>query len=153
MATVPKTGLAAAMRAIMRKKKRVFTPKDIHGLLVLAASDNKIRSTLRDFIRRGEVVRVSPGRYRYDSAHTGGRRSPLTQKIYKAMYVSSRFAVSDIQRLTGQKDRGYIDRIVRRLDKQGRFQKVGRRRCIHGAGAETLWRIKDPQRFRIEVME
>ena len=152
MATVPKTGLAATMRAIMREKKRPFASKDIHGLIP-GASYNKIRSALTDFIERGEVVRVSPGKYLYNGPHSSGRRSPLAQKIFKAMYVSSRFAVSDIQRLTGQEDRGYIDRIVRKLKKSGRLQQVGRRRCIHGAVAETIWRIKEPQRFRIEVME
>ena len=152
MVTVPKTGLAAKMRAIMREKKRPFTPKDIHSL-VPGASYSKVRSTLTDFLRRGEIIKVAYGRYRYDGIHTGGRRSPLAQKIYKAMYVSNQWAVSDIQRLAAQEDRCYIDRIVRKLKKSGHLQQVGRRPCTHGAGAETIWRIIDRQKFRVEVME
>ena len=155
MATVPKTGLAGRIRAWARERRRPFKPSQVCDGLGIAPGPerDKVRCALPDFLKRGEIERIATGRYRYNRAWGDKRQSPLKQKIFKAMYVSSRFAVSDIQRLTGQTGRCYIDRVMKELKDNAWLQRVARRPCTHGAGAETLWRIADPQRFRIEVME
>jgi hypothetical protein len=158
----PKTGLAARMREWMKEQIRPFTKRDVY--IGLGIEDPAERSTLRnavpDFEVRGEIILQPPdkrirrqdvNRYRYNNAWKGGQKGSLQPRIYKAMYVSGTFAVTDIQRLCDQ-DRDWIDRIVRRLRRSGHLAIVGRRLCAHGAGAEALYHVTDRDKFRLEVM-
>jgi hypothetical protein len=113
-------------------------------------------------IRRQDI-----NRYRYNPAWKGGQKGTLRPRIYKAMYVSGTFAVTDIQRLVSNNGdtlpqgvpiihvpniRSWIDKIVRRLRRSGHLAVVGRRPCAHGAGAEALYHVADRDKFRLEVM-
>jgi len=159
---VPKTGLADLMRVWMKARIRPFTKRDIY--IGLGIDDPDLRATLRnavpDFQRRGEIILLPPdkrirrqniNRYRYDAAWKGGQKGELRPKIYKAMYVSGTFAVTDIVRLTDEK-RDWIEKVTRRLVSEGHLQKVARRLCAHGAGAETMYHVANRDKFRLEVM-
>lgn len=76
----------------------------------------------------------------------------LNRKIFKAMYVSGQFAITDLQRLTGLQDRAWLDKITRQLKKDGHIQQINRRRCAHGAGAECIYHIVHRDKFKLEVM-
>lgn len=151
------------MRDWMKAQKGAFTACRLCDALGVNGSDDRdaVRRDLHDFLKRGEIERApdqrirrqNPGRYRY--VHTwrkGAKDTPLKAKILKAMYVSGSFAVTDVQRLSGAPRRSFIDKLVRRLETEGRLKKVGRRPCAHGAGAEQIYHIADRDRFRIEVM-
>ena len=159
----PKTGLASRMRAWMKAQTRPFTKRDVYlGLGIESPADRAIaRNAVPDFERRGEIVLQPPdkrirrqdvNRYRYNASWKGARKGSLQPRIYKAMYVSGLFAVTDIQRLTDLK-RDWIDRVVRRLRRSGHLSVVGRRPCAHGAGAENIYHVANRDKFRLEVMQ
>jgi hypothetical protein len=163
----PKTGLAGRMREWMKAQRRPFTKRDVY--IGLGIDDPADRSTLRnavpDFESRGEIILQPPdkrirrqniNRYRYNPAWQGGQKGALKPRIFKAMYVSGTFAVTDIVRLCNRPEeeisRAWIDKTVRRLRRSGHLAIVGRRLCAHGAGAEALYHVADRDKFRLEVM-
>lgn len=159
---IPKTGLADRMRAWMKAQKRPFTKRDVY--IGLGIDDPKLRATIRnaipDFEHRGEIVKQPPdkrnrrqgvNRYHYSHEWHSPQKGSLKPRIFKGMYISGTFAVTDIVRLTDQ-NRDWIEKAVRKLVVDGHLEKVGRRLCAHGAGAETLYHVKNHDRFRLEVM-
>ena len=169
---VPKTGLAAIMRDWMKsltgtKAQRRFSVEQMcDALAVPTGRDHQnVARTLGDFVRRGEVTvcetkkhnRRQPARMVRQYLYLGDWRKilkgKLNRKIYKAMYVSGEFAVTDLQRLTGLQDRAWLDKITRRLKKDGQLQQVRRRLCAHGAGAEKVYHIVNRDKFKLEVMQ
>ena len=138
------------------------------ALEIPAGKRDPIYQALQDFVRRGEVVPLGPGghdpnsqnsgscppmaRYAYNRGWRRVHKGVLSRRIYKAMYVAGQFAVTDILRLAEAPGRNQVDKITRRLRREGHLQPVGRRLCAHGAGAETIYHIGDRDRFRREVM-
>jgi hypothetical protein len=167
LSKAPKTGLAGRMREWMKAQSRPFTKRDVYlGLGIESPADRAtLRNAVPDFSLRGEIILLLPDkrnrrqdfkRYRYNPYWKRGQKGALRPRIFKAMYVSGTFAVTDIQRLCQTPDedldRTWIDKIVRRLRREGYLSPVGRRLCAHGAGAETLYHVADRDRFRLEVM-
>lgn len=160
---IPRTGMTARMRAWMQAQGNLkFTPVQVSsGLdLPLGIERDKLRRIMGDFIRRGEIIQSLDKRkrrqfvYRYNHQWKRKPQGTINKKVYKAMYVSvGSFAVTDIQRLSGEQKRSNIEKIVRMLVLGGYLQKVGRRLCSHGAGAENLYRVTNRDRFRLQVME
>jgi hypothetical protein len=172
---IPKTGLADRMRTWMKAQTRPFTRRDVY--IGLGIDDIAQRATLRnavpDFERRGEILLQPPDkrirrenlkRYRYNAAWKSPEKGALKPRIFKAMYVSGTFAVTDIQRLVSNSGntvrqgdpmistRAWIDKVVRTLRRSGHLAIVGRRLCAHGAGAEVLYHVANRDKFRLEVM-
>lgn len=160
-----KTGLAVSMRDWMKartgtKPQRRFTIGQICEALVITQGyqHQKVANALYDFERRGEISsrfnqKHNRRQYFYNSEWCKEKRGKQNQKIYKAMYVSQSFAVTDIQRLSGVAIRASIDKIVRRLKKGGYLQQIARRLCAHGAGAEKLYHIINRDKFKLECMK
>lgn len=158
--TKGKTGLARRMRAWMRSRRGVFTSAALcNGLGAVGTNERApIQNAIWDFIRRGEVTTVRYNsnqrqKYRYNHTWKPKAKGVLNRRIFKAMYVSTSFASSDLERLVGGATRNHIEKTVRRLSSQGYVTRTGRRPCIGGTGAEAVWRIIDRDRFRREVME
>ncbi len=160
--TAPKTGLAGRMREWMKAHSGAFTKRDVYlGLGIESPADRStLRNAVPDFEARGEIISLPPDkrirrqdikRYRYNVEWQGAQKGSLRPRIYKAMYVSGTFAVTDIQRLCDM-DRAWIDKTVRRLRRSGHLALVGRRLCAHGAGAEAIYHVTDRDKFRLEVM-
>jgi hypothetical protein len=161
---IPKTGLAGRMRDWMKSRtgnrcQRRFTITELCAELgIQPGKDHQsARNTMLEFCRRGEVesyFRKKHKRRQYVYVHdwTRANQGKQNQRIFKAMYVSTSFAVTDIQRLSGVKERDWIDKIVRRLKKGGYLQQIARRICAHGAGAEKLYHIINRDKFKLEVM-
>ena len=172
-----KTGLAARMREWMKAQERPFTKRDVYlGLGIASPADRAtLRNAIPDFARRGEIILQPPdkrnrrqdiNRYAYNAAWRSAQKGSLSPRIFKAMYVSGTFAVTDIQRLVSGtaedmgadlksipiSSRAWIDRIIRRLRRSGHLAIVGRRPCAHGAGAEALYHVANRDKFRLEVM-
>jgi len=154
---IRKTGLAIQMRKIMIERGH-FTAGNLcedlknHGYL-----REQIASTLADFLKRGEICKISDKRilrqkYSYNTNYGPKRGSPEKDKVIKAIYVSGSFVVKDIERLSGQ-NQNYINKILRRLKARGFVQVTGKRTCAHGRGAELIWRVVDRTRFKIGVIK
>jgi predicted DNA-binding protein YlxM (UPF0122 family) len=162
---MPKTGLANNMREWMKARvgtilQRRFTMREMAEALSVSSSDarTKLRDALKDFIARGEVkVLIYKKHKRRQNIYIHDWRKDLkgdlNKKIFKAMYISQSFSISDIQRLTGIKDRHYLDRITRKIKQEGHLQQIARRHCIHGAGVEKIYHIMNRDRFNLEIMK
>lgn len=165
----PKTGLASLMREWMSMQRKPFTVGMIAGALSIppGASCDHIHNAVRDFARRAEIFPAASSLRRTKSGHPGPmqtfyaynpgwhrvHKGTLNKRIYKAMYVSGTFTLSEIQRLSEAPDRSWLDKVTRPLRKDDLIRPVGRRLCAHGSGTETVYYIPDRDRFRLEVMK
>jgi hypothetical protein len=112
-----------------------------------------LKRALRDFEARGEIAQTPSGLIKYNHAWRRSDKSPLKDKILRAMYVQGRdFSSTDIRRLVADAEKSYVEKSIRRLLRNGYLLRVGRRLCGHGSGAEWLYNIADRVRFRIDVM-
>jgi len=149
------------MRAWMIAQAKPWTVTEMCDALGIPPGKERerMRNGMPEFIARAEVVRVGYAKkqirrqivYAYNRAYRRIQKGTRNQKIYKAMYVSGTWAVTDIHRLAGG-ERSYLDKLLTRLRRDGFVRPVGRRGCAHGAGAETIYHIPDRDRFRREVM-
>jgi hypothetical protein len=159
----PKTGLASRMRAWMSGRRHAFTTAMICDALAIPPGRARERaaSTLADFIARAEVIPLGPDRrrrngvpfYRYNPAWHRAHKGTLNQRIYKAIYVNGTFSAPEIRRLAEAPEASWVVKTIRALAKRRLICKVGRRKCAHGIGAETVWHIPDRDRFKLEVMK
>jgi len=112
-----------------------------------------LRCALRDFEARGEIARTPSGLIKYNHAWKRAGKSPLKDRMLRAMYVQNKeFASTDIRRLVPDAEKSHVEKTIRRLLANGHLQRVGRRLCAHGIGAEWLYTIPDRVRFRVDVM-
>lgn len=163
---IPKTGLASRMREWMEAQTGAFTSMQLcDGLDITRGTErDKVRTSLGDFIRRGEIARKTDKRKRrqHSSCYIYVKRPEIVfeggqvqEKIFKAMRLLSfheAFAVTDIQRMTGT-DRNYIDKLTRRLVKAGHLKHDGYRSRSASYGREAVYRVVNTDRFRVEVMK
>ncbi|MCE5212138.1 MAG: hypothetical protein LLG40_11335 [Deltaproteobacteria bacterium] len=166
---IPKTGVATIMRDWMKARKgtiteRKFTTKEmgyalaimqVTGEIPIILNDRaRMRDALKDFIKRGEVkvITYKNRKHRYFIYVPDFNRELkdiINKKIFKAMYVSGTFSMTDIKRLTHLKDRNYLDKIARKLSKDGYLQAISRRN-LTGGGRETVWHIVNRDKFNLE---
>jgi len=150
-----KTGLAGRIRAELMKSSR---PRSLSSLsrdlgMEHGQARQTMRSALRDFEARGEISRTPSGLIKYNRAWKRADKAPLKSKILRAMYVQGgSFASTDIRRLVPDAEKSHVEKTIRCLVADARLQRVGRRPCAHGPGAEWLYTVPDRVRFRVEVM-
>jgi hypothetical protein len=165
---IPKTTLAKRMRDWMQLRscsiveRRFYSRQLYEGIGIPKGYERqKARNALTDFVARGEVTfrfnrKCNRRHYLYNPAWKRKQKGKINKKMFKAMYVSASFAVTDIVRLVGikeQKDRNWIDKKVRRLIKEGYLQQISRRLCAHGSGAEKVYRVVDRDKFKLELLK
>jgi predicted transcriptional regulator len=160
---IPKTGLAKRIREAMSAQV-MFTSQQLCDALGTppGTERDRVYRAINDFIRRGEVTKVTDRRrkkqivvYRYRKVELFDRSDEYKQKIYKAMRLMSfhgPFALSDIQKMTGL-DRSYIDKLAKKLRKSGRLAFYGYRKRSSSYGREAAYQVIDTDRFRVEVMK
>ena len=161
---IPKTGLTARMREWMQVRTgstgaRRFFARELYEALRIPPGHEreKTRKTLEDFLTRGEVTfRFNKKRnrrhYLYNRQWCKAQKGEIKRRMLKCMYVSPVFAMTDIRRLAGIKDRHWIGRTIRKLLAHGYLQQIGRRLCAHGAGAEKIYRVVNRDIFKLEMM-
>jgi hypothetical protein len=163
---IPKSGLASRMRAWMETQQRSFTPTQLCEALDIAPGKGRerVRSSLADFIKRGEIAKKNDKRKRRQNYSSyvysktpaiGFEGGKVQEKIFKAMRLLSfhnPFSVTDIQRMTDT-DRNYIDKLTRRLVQAGHLKHEGYRSRSSSYGRESVYRVVNTDRFRVEVMK
>ena len=132
----------------MREQKRPFTSQQVRDGIRINADRDAVRSAIRDFVRRGEVIPHGHSHL----AYVTGWKSPyqglsMRSKIVKAMYVSGRaFTAADIKKLSECPDINYVQKTIRKLQRSGHLHSAGKHR------AWTLYRVKSMEKFKVEVM-
>jgi hypothetical protein len=161
---VPKTGLSSRMRDWMKartgtKAQRRFTIAQICEALGIeeGKQHQAVANALTDFISRKELISYENkkhNRRQFLYVHDWRKelKGKINRKLFKAMYVSQDFSVTDIKRLTSLADRNWIDKVVKKLKKEGYIQQISRRLCAHGAGAEVVWHVVNRDKFNIELL-
>jgi len=163
---IPKTGMASRMRKWMETQSGTFTSAQLCDALDITPGNerDKVRNTLCDFLRRGEIAKRTDKRKRrqHSSLYVYTKRPGIVfeggkvqEKIFKAMRLLSFhdvFAVSDIQRMT-EADRNYIDKLTSKLTQSGHLKKDGYRSRSSSFGREAVYRVVNTDRFRLEVMK
>ena len=155
----PKTGLASRMREWMSKQRRPFSVAQMCDALGIPSGKEreKVRNAIPDFISRAEIFPAKRIRrqtfYGYNPKWFRINKGTLNKRIYKAMYISGTFTLSEIQRLSEAPDRSWLDKIARALKKGGHITQIGRRMRSNGIGVENVYHIPDRNRFRLEVMK
>jgi len=102
---------------------------------------------VQDFVRRGEMVRIAPGRYRYRPLRP--RRSAM-DVIWHLVRSNRRFDLDDIERLSGAKRvtvQEYIGYLVRAgfVKREGR----GRYRLVKDPGPKVPVNTGEGKRARL----
>lgn len=98
-----------------------FSPADIADAINLQTfrDRRRIKNMLRDFLRRGEMERIAPGRYRYN-----GKAAPRTKMdiIWHLIRSHRRFTAAELERLSGAK-RNTVREYLRCLQALGYLAK------------------------------
>lgn len=177
MDEIVKAGLSTRMREWMSARTRPFYFAQMcDGLdIPLGPIRYFVLRTLQKFVERGEVQKDAwiPGASEranekktmagelwgapYTYNHSWRRRTdaPMKEKILRAMRLISfrdSFSVADVQALASAPERSYVDMLIRKLVKDNYVHRVGIRACPHGVGKESLYRVPDLDRFRVDLL-
>jgi hypothetical protein len=170
-----KAGLPARMREWMSGRPGTFGFNSMCTGLDIPQGPVRqyVRRTLEAFVDRGEVQRedrktstltaalklimkgVEISKYRYNHSWRRPSDAPTKKKILRAMRLISfhdPFSVADVQGLAGTPERSYVDLLIRKLVKDNYLRRVGVRACPHGVGKESLYRVTDSTRFRVDLL-
>ncbi len=153
-AKTAKTGLAKRMRAWMKTARKPFSPKHVcDGLGIDDVSErDRVRCSVSNFVKRGEITRASCGGYIYNHDWKHGRKSPLKAIVLKTIHVFNKpFTASDIKAYCDAPTVNYVQKIILKLLRGGYVKQAGRRQCK--GGMELLYSVSSPSRYRTEVLK
>lgn len=145
-----RTGMADRIRAAVKKldsmdgfsRGELFDHVEKDKPLSLQ-EERSFKNTFKDLFKRGEIRRISVGRFRYADEFIP--RANVCQRIYRAMHVKGAFCTKDIQILTDA-DRSYINVIIRKLAKGGHLELTGK------TPRGSIFRVKHPNQFYLEFV-
>lgn len=152
----PKTGLSNKIREVLQNRK---FPLSSIGLckemgIPPGRERQRVRNTLTDFEMRGEASRTPTNRWRYNHKWKRGDKTPLKDRIIKAIYVSNaEFTMAEIRVRAGVDDASYVHKVSKQLVSGGYIKQVRTQLCLHGAGSERLFNITNRERFRVDMMK
>ena len=118
----------AAVNGIIKKK----AAEDSLGL-----TKGQVKSSVATLVRNGSLTRIGHGMYRFVN-ETEKPVADVTNKIWRAMKISTTFSVGDIAMLSGTTT-AYVYKRVRQYKADG-FIKPAGARPTHGS-REKLWRL------------
>lgn len=118
----------AAANGIFKRK----TAQEAMGL-----SKSQIKTSVETLVRQGSLGRIGHGMYRFVD-ETEKPVSDVTDKIWRAMKMSTAFSVGEISMLAGTTT-AYVYKRVRQYKADGYIKPAGTR-PTHGS-REKLWRL------------
>ena len=146
-----RTGLAREVREYLGGLPRGlwFTAPDVAG--VLLEPTPRVRDVFRDMLRRGEIERLGPQRYRYlGSGMVGERTGQIRPRVLRAMHTKGIFCVREISVLADVK-KNTIRKIVRRLIEAGDLDQLGKQRTPRG-DVEHLYGVRNYDGFFLKYV-
>lgn len=136
------------------KRLGTFSPRELADEIGVQSYTEvaKVRDTLRDFRRRGEVIHVARGRWTYCGKEHPATRRGVQERVYRAIYTKKRaFTARDLVVLTDASE-GYIRVLIRRLAKAGRIRKTGDRPLNGTRRKDAVFGLTDPDAFYLEFV-
>ena len=148
-----KTGMAQRIREAA-KRLGTFSVRELADEVGVQSYREvaKVRDTLRDFRRRGEVIHVARGCWKYCGKEHTGKGKGVRERVYRAMYTRRTFAARDLVVLTDA-DESYIRALIRRLLKTGHVRKTGDRPLNGTRRKEAVFGLVDPDQFYLEFVK
>ena len=142
--------LANKKREHLQSFSRRKTFSAVEVAKALGLSDvSKVNRAFGDFYRRGEIERVSRGRYRYRKIQLKSGIIPvIKQRMLRAMHITGCFTIRKIAMLA-EADRKYVTRVVRTLVKEGGVEQVGKKKNIQGA-MDKVFRVRNRDAFYLK---
>lgn len=151
----PKTGLATEIREMFKTSRYPITYSGVYERTGArpGAERQRVLHAVKEFIRRGEIVKTESGRLRYNHARRCGAREGLKkERVLKAMYISNLFTYKDITTLVDDIDKNYVEEIVRALIKKGVITALGKHTTPGVRGFVHMYKVADRVKFRMEEM-
>lgn len=146
-------GLAYRIRACISRfrKLRVFSAPEV-AILIREPSTPRVTSAFRDFMDRGEIVRVGLGRYQITTKpiRLWSKTSEYRLRLISAMHVSGRFSASDIA-LLSDATKNFTHKVVRELRNKGDIVRIGGKEGLRGQ-IESVYQVKSLDDFFLKYL-
>ena len=125
--------------------KRPVTYRQLFDALGVAsqAEKTKVRTACRDFLNRGEIIRVGRGVFEY-RGKAPRATAPLIKKMWRLIRMKVRFKPRELVQLTGA-DPSHVYKYMKFLQGLGLVSRHGRE------GQEHIYRLTLAGRERIET--
>jgi hypothetical protein len=106
----------------------------------------RVKDALRAFWRRGEIIALGDGKYRYRGSEMVGRRPARVEpRIYRAIYASRLFTSREISILSDAKMK-LVKKLIWELRCAGEVEMAAKRNARHG-GRQYVYRVRDRDGF------
>ena len=140
-----KPGITKRVRALFQQHPRkVLRVAEIARELGLSCE--QVSSAVSEMFRRGELLRVGFGTYRYSGKIIRRGNPPrLLKKICKAIHAKATFTAREILLLCGA-ERSYVHKTLRRLLAEGFIEHIGTTKSPRGS-PEKLYRLVHRDEF------
>lgn len=141
-----RTGLAKRVRQhLAGLGRKGFGPAEIARALG-ETNAARVKDALRAFRRRGEIVTLANGKYRYRGSEMVGRRPARVEpRIYRAMYASRFFTSREISILSDAKIK-LVKKLIWELRRAGEVEITAKKNGRHG-GRQYVYRVRDRDGF------
>lgn len=98
-----KDSFAEKIRTAAKKLGQSFTFPDLSNAANLrsSAEEKKMKSTMKDFINRGEMARIAPGEYRYVGRQKDKAEIEKRRVMWSLLKMRRIVSVEDLQELAG----------------------------------------------------
>ena len=108
------------------------------------AEDMAFKEAWLELLRRGELVKIEFGEYRYDPEKAA--RADVKIRIFRAMHVKGAFCAADIAKLS-EADISYIHTVIRQMVRDEWLEFTGKR------GLVRFFRVRNSERFYLEFVK
>jgi len=145
-------GLAQSVRAHLQglSRGKNFSPAEVAGALGLPNAI-KVRDVFHDFMKRSEIKRVGPGRYRYSGVKLHRERPrEIKARLYRAMHIRGIFSARQIAMLADA-DKHYAQKLIRQLVRAGDVEVAGKEKTHRGT-IERTYRVRRRDAFYLEYV-
>jgi len=112
----------------------------------LGYGNANVQHAFGDFKKRGEIVRVKLGQYRYKGIkHLRDGAARIKPRLLRAMHVKTSFTIREVAMLADSKV-DYASKVVRKLREAGEIERTGERKGLRGQ-PEGIYRVCDRDAF------
>lgn len=140
-------GVAAAIREHLKglPPGRIVSPAEV-ARAIGCQNRHRVNNVFCEFAKRGEVVNVGYGKYRYQGIkQLREGTAKVKPRLLRAMYLKRTFTTREVAMLADAKI-DYSVKVIIKLIKAGEIEKTGERQGMRGQ-FEGVYRVKDRDAF------